>query len=212
MPFTPQLPFPVGDVYKLSYYTVTYGNIQIFTCDYMGSSAPALIGSDLTALVTLAEASFRANFPPLVTVETELFQVAIRCLSAPAQPTGIIGVTGTVVGTATGIPINLTVATVVTKRTELIGKHGRGRLYLPAVPAAFVEPGGNRLTDASRAVTQAAMVLVLKEHVVGSITYKAAVSQRQAPGIATANAGFVAELDTRTLLGNVRRRRLERGI
>lgn len=110
---------------------VTYGiNIQL-----------PIIAGQLDEIADEAAASFMARFGPAMTNQITLSSVLVKAGPTDTGPSvekgyNLPGASGN----AGGYP---GVSYLVSKNTAFGGRAGRGRMFIPGVPEASVDPGGN---------------------------------------------------------------------
>lgn len=214
MPRVNVLPPPItGDVYRLTIWSRSQGQVCMNVIDYMGGSfaaGPSLpMGALLLQLVTAIEPKYVACLP----VATSVFQYTLACLSSGAPVTLVQ--TSSAIGTVVGNQLPLEMAAIQKKRSALRGQHGLGRFYMPAVPISFTTPATDpNLVNAAgqTAYNQLNDTLKLTQAVAG-IFYDCCITKRPTPPANLVTlAQPISRIDSIALLGTVRRRREGRGI
>lgn len=208
------LPPPItGDCYRLTIFSRAQAQVCMNTFDVMGdafAASPALnMAAILASWVLAVETPYRA----VLTAQSRVFRYNIQCISslAPASIDSLVNLAGTTAGD----PLPIEMAAILKKTGALKGQHGRGRVYLPAIPVSFCTAATdpNLLNNTGTIAYTALGVAIQAAVVVGGINYIPVVTPRPIPPATVVT--LAAEIDIHlpvSLLGTVRRRREGRGI
>ena len=135
-------PLLMASVARVTLNTTTNGQSCQNTFDYlMGTGATNPSVADLqdlgAAWCTTMLAALKAIFSPL----TNLIGVTVQEMHYLTTPSQLVLFSGSpVAGTAGATNLDLQLQVTASRESGLKGKHGRGRVQLPAVPNTFVTP------------------------------------------------------------------------
>jgi hypothetical protein len=188
------------------------GSVTITDFYFVRATVGYTLGEEnafINAFVVAAQPTFLACLPSdwkLTNYKAELMSDLTK---VPEYSTS-----GATPGTTGATHLPLEMAAVISTATLVKGQHGRGRVYMPAIPVGFVTPAADasRLNGGAAIVYgtfASAMVLPLT---VGGSTYNWCVATRKTPWGNWTNAGLVINVYIRDVLATVRRRRPGRGI
>lgn len=107
---------------------MTFGvhNEAPFTADELAD----VVGDELTA----------ANFDGFITTECQLSSIKVKLGPNSTGPTSELAYV--IVGTATGETVAPNTAALISKVTDLGGRQGRGRMYMPGISETSTDAGG----------------------------------------------------------------------
>jgi hypothetical protein len=205
----PSLPPPgTGAVIQITAIGIVEGQETINTFYYYCSTAGALTTADLIAALAAWRAAFSAHYIAAMSSDWKSVNLIAACLT---QPSLVTIDDFTWAGTNGGGPAGhepTQVAVCVSRYTAFKGQHGRGRIYLPAVPTGWVT---NSNVTTVGAYVQIALDLALgftanANIYVPAVVQRSKVSPRPVVGVAA-----VVEGTARFLTATIRRRRIGRG-
>ena len=208
------IPPPItGDVYRLVVWSTSQSQVCMNSYDMMGDAYAASAATNMNALMNAWVLANENLMTQCLTTQTKIFRYTLQCISSNAFASIQMEVNKP--GIAVTAPLPLEMAAIMRKTGPLKGQHGRGRVYMPGVPAAFTTPltNPNVLNAAGIAAYQAYCTSVARANTIGGISYAACVSQRPiGPILVVTNAALTPIMNPVSLLGTVRRRREGRGI
>jgi hypothetical protein len=137
--------------------------------------------------------------------------VTAVCLTQPTLQTVSSTVSGGLAGTGPANHEPNQCAVVISRYTNVKGQHGRGRIYLPAIPTSWVT--GSTITLAGGITAYNAFAVDLGTGItISAIAYAASVVQRAPTSPrGLVGVGSISSTSARLIVATVRRRRLGRG-
>lgn len=198
-------------VIEIAVVGIIEGQRTVNTFYYAGAPAGSLTGTDLLNATTAWTAAFLADYRACMSSDWKTIGLTATCLTQPTLQTVSSASSGGLAGTGPAGHEPNQVAVVISRYTATKGQHGRGRVYLPAVPIAWV-------TDSSIAIAaginayDAFATDMGTGMTVTAIAYAASVVQRAGTtprGIV--GVGAITFTFPRLLTGTCRRRRVGRG-
>lgn len=208
----PLPPVATAKVIQITVQGSVEGQMTINTFYYLSPpGGSAHTQATMRGAATAWQTAFLARYRAAISVDWTLTSVAAISLSdftlIPFVDTTNAGQAGT--GPAGHEPTM--VASVISRITAVRGQHGRGRIYLPAVPTAWVTNSTVTLAAGTLAYFNVGTDM-LNGFTLGADVYGAALVQRSKILPKTLiGAGFIINVANRPLLGTVRRRRIGRG-
>jgi hypothetical protein len=208
------LPLITGVAYRVQPFYIVDQQICLWTVDYLVPTSTATTVTEANIAASWSS-TMQAALRGMLAIDCFYTQVKVSCLTNPALlPIYLAIATANQPGTGGNTHMPSEIAAIISKATATKGQHGRGRLYLPGIPVAYVTPttDANRL-NATGVAAQAALTTALSAVGVtdGTNTATPAVTQSVAAGAATTRGQVLSNFTNRTLLGVVRRRRIGRG-
>jgi len=214
------LPAIIGDTLRVVARISGKDRVAEISFPYMGT---AFQGAGLTADVTSFPAAWRAavtaTLVAVLPTTSMLFEVDV----AATNRLDVRSATGTFTdaGTVTGNQLAENVAAVLVRGVAVKGQHGRGRVMMPTVPAAFVTPATdpNQLNATGQTAYTAFLQAVFgtvapPAVVVNGHSYYPAILQKPDPGSQlTSKAAVVGpvycfvDVTLGTVRNRIRRRR-----
>lgn len=206
-------PAITGDVYRISIYTTNQSQVCINSFDLMGNSFASTPSTNMVALLNAWALNNQTAYLNCLAGLARLNYYIMACISSNTAPSiqKVVGTSGQV---ATP-PLPIEIAAIVKKITGLKGQHGRGRVFMPGVPAAFTTNATdpNNLNTASLITYTAFCASILTATVAGGNTYLPVVSTRPVgPLNVVTNAAVMIDANPVALLATQRRRKIGRGI
>jgi len=183
--------------------------------DFVSTINAPISQGDLLGAITQFRANFLVAFKGVVSPKTSFFSWSAAEIHYGVTPTQIILDVATTVGTAGATSNPLEMAATIVKTSTLKGKHGRGRISMPAVPDTFITPATspNQLNATGLAAYNALASALLAGFVGGSTTWTPCITTRPTPpATLVSNLVTVTGMATKALLGTARRRKPGRGI
>lgn len=214
MPRVNALPPPItGDCYRLTIYSRAQAQVCMNTFEVMGDNFAASPAAPMANILAAWVLAVETQYLACCTTQTRIFRYNIQCISsnAPASIDSLVNKPGTTVTD----PLPLEMGVILKKTGPLKGQHGRGRVYMPAIPVTFTTPSIEpNLLNATGTTAYTALGLDIQAAVtVGGINYTPIVSPRPiAPAVVVTVAAPITSHLPVSLLGTVRRRREGRGI
>jgi hypothetical protein len=142
------MPFNVGDILQAKTYTYFQGQLGITSVHYRVTAAA---GTETSQLVVAEYDTFQATqYKALITNAALYRGVTLQKIKTTIESLAI-SITNSGVGTGGATAGPTQVAGLITKRSNLAGRHGRGRVYIPfpdasAFGALTSQPTGAYLT------------------------------------------------------------------
>jgi hypothetical protein len=184
--------------------------------DYLSG---VLAGNMAPALAAFQGAWDTANlttFLDCISAEAALTTATAADLLPGTSPSFVHTYPGGSPGLALGSSYPTTVAALLRKQTSVKGQHGRGRMFMPAVPLSFTNPAveANTLTPAAVLIYNAFLATLIGGTVAagGQVWTYSLVTRAIAPLTIPGFGQEVQSVSTVPLLATVRRRREGRGI
>lgn len=207
------LPTTTNNVAQLSVIGQLEGQ-QTINNFYYFDSGTALITASEQNLALAWRTSCFAKYQAAVSNEWSNVSVRVAIISAPTRipfaDTGSAGLLGT--GGVGHLPT--TTSAVCTRQTAFRGQCGRGRIYVPAVPLAFVtSPNESTLNATGTAAIQSLLNFTNAQIAATDRNWQPVLVSRKglAAGAPIAQAALLTNFLVKALLGNTRRRRIGRG-
>jgi hypothetical protein len=211
---TNAIPPPItGDVYRMSIYTTSQSQVCINTFDYMGSAFGATPATNMVALLNAWALNIQGPYLQCLATLARANYYLCQCVSSNTAPT--IQKTISASGSVAAAPLPLEMAAILKKLSGLKGQHGRGRVFMPAVPTTFTTPttDPNVLNTVGSLAYNALAITLLTAQAVGGTTYLPVVSKRPVgPLNVVTNAAVLLDMQPVSLLATQRRRKVGRGI
>lgn len=206
-----QLPALATPAYRIQPFYVVDQQTCLWTMDFIMTSSAQSATSEQN-LATTFNTAMATAIRGFLAADCFYVGVKVTCLTTPARIGFMFNVaTANQSGQVAGNHLPSQMAAIISKYTSTKGQHGRGRFYLPGVPIQFTTPA----TDCDRinAAGVTAMGAINTALLGGAITDSAnvalpAVTQRVAAGAAVTHGQVIAQLQSRLLLGVIRRRRV----
>jgi hypothetical protein len=207
------LPAFVFPIYQVTVSGIIDQQTWLCTMCYLARVAaqtPASEANLAASWLTVNNAAWRACMDG----QTSLLTVKVTCVSAPARIPGFAFQFGAgSLGTAPAGHLDSEVAAILSKATLTKGQHGRGRLYIPGVPTSFISTltDPNRINGASLATYGTLATSLMAPILDGANSADPGLYTRLPKGQPVTAAQILSAINTRALLGTVRRRRIGRG-
>lgn len=198
-------------VIEIAVVGIVEGQRTVNTFYYAGAPAALLTSTDLLSAINAWTAAFLTDYKACLSSDWAALGLTATCLTQPTLQTVSAVAAGGVVGTGPASHAPNQVAVVISRYTATKGQHGRGRVYMPAVPDPWLT--ASSITGAAGIAAYTAFAADIGTGItVSGIAYAASVVQRAATsprGIV--GVGPITFTLPRYLTGTCRRRRLGRG-
>jgi len=206
-------PAITGDVYRMSIYSTSQSQVCINSWDYMGNTFASNPSTNMVNLLNAWALTIQTPYANCVATLCRLNYFLCQCISSNTAPTvqKTIGASGGVAQP----PLPLEMAAILKKLTGLKGQHGRGRIFVPAVPTSFTTPATdpNVINSVGNLAYTALAIAFLTAQTAGGNTYVPVVSKRPVgPVNVVTNAAVCIDGVINPLLATQRRRKIGRGI
>lgn len=196
--------------------TVTEGQHCQTIFDYINGRTTPAVQTDLVGLIAQWVAIFDVHYMACLSPKTDLFSITAAELHFGIAPSAItLYAAGAHPGTAGATNLPLEVAATISKQANLKGRHGIGRISMPAIPNTFTTPATASSSLNAAGLTAYGLLAadMLLNLVTGTDTWIPVISTRPIPPATTIDrAAQIVLTTTRTILGTARRRKLGRGI
>jgi hypothetical protein len=178
---------------------------------YYQATAANITAVDLGNFLVTWRANEQFTWRSAISSDWFLNQYRVTCLTQPLLATLVMPVTPSLQGAGPANHLPTTNAIVLSKVTNLRGQHGRGRIYMPAIPTTWVAL--SVLVDAGGIQQYQNLAVGLTTDVaVGALTWHPVVpSFSKLTPRTLIGASTVVNTIVRTIVGTVRRRRLGKG-
>jgi len=211
----PLLPAIAGSLVKVSCICQTGSTLSITSFHYFNNVIGSVGPSDLVDLSTAWKAQFATHFRACLSPLTTLLWTYLAEIHYGTCPSFQGDFAGGTVGTAGTSNLPMETAAIISKYSAVKGKHGRGRIFMPAIPNTFTTPATDADTLNATATTaygnlQADMTATLTAGAKTWVPY--IVSSPVPPAIGADFGTTLLSTVLRTTLSTVRRRRKGRGI
>jgi hypothetical protein len=214
MPSPPAPGFP-GSLVRVGFVTqtgATFAQVSTYWHDpTVGSVGPA----DLVDLATAYNARLKVHLQAILSPLTTLMWLYLAEVAYGTCPSAQFNYAGATVGTAGASPLPMEVAAIMSRYSGLKGKHGRGRMFWPAVPNTFVTAATDAdLLNAAALTAYAAVEADLELSLVAGAKVWAPFlpTTPTPPSVVYSQGVVVTRCTTNPVLGTCRRRKKGRGI
>lgn len=208
------LPLLTTPAYRVTSLYLVDGQICLISQDFIMTTSSQTAASEQNITT-----SFNLTTLTLLRacLANDCFQTAVRtqCLTTPSRiPWTTFFASGSQAGSGGSTHLPSEIAVILSKATSTKGQHGRGRLFLPGIPSAFLAPAtdANRLTAAALTTVSALATAILSAGTVdGANVGIASITQSTKAGAPTIRGQALSLITVRLLVGVIRRRRIGRG-
>jgi hypothetical protein len=211
---TPAPPI-TGQVAAIVFQSATASQTCQCVFHYMAPAPVTFTAAKSLALAIAWNAAFGTLIQAVLTADTALGETLCEDVSVGIVPTQgsstLVGLFGTVAGHA--IPLEM--GATLTRRANLKGQHGIGRVTMPAVPLSFQTPATDiNKINAAGLLAYAALATALEGSISdGTSLYNPVIATRPIkPANVVSRAALVILMTPQALLGTARRRKPGRGI
>lgn len=213
---SPDAPTFPGCLLRMVVNTLTDGQICQNTFDYCDQLNTAPTVSFLQLFSTNWVSSFQTLLLAVLSPKTTIQSYTVSELRYGLVPTQVNLLGSPPVGTAGATSLPLEVSVTLDRTSPLKGKHGRGRVQMPAVPNTFVTPATNASQlNAAGITAYTALASNLANTFFNSAGHSMqhCVSTRPTPpATQILNASIINNYIVQPILGTTRRRKPGRGI
>jgi len=213
---TSPLPSPAtGNVIRLTVETLTNGQRCQNTFDYGDSTGAPISASALLAFIGDAETRWKTQYLAVLSPLSTLTSITASEMHYGVTPSQVSILAPGTVGTAGATNLPLETGATMSRYGSIKGKHGRGRVTLPAVPNTFTTPATDaNILNATAITAYNALGAALTGTIVsGGVTFVPVISVRPVPpGVLVLYTAGIATYILRNTLGSARRRKPGRGI
>lgn len=115
----------------------TITEVWEYTCSAKNSLGTNPSGAELTAFCAALYAVIKTPMANIMSAQTIFKQITARDMSSAAGAEGTYYITDGGAGTVSGDTEPLSVASTISYRSALVGRRGRGRSFLSAMPEGF---------------------------------------------------------------------------
>ncbi len=210
------LPSPAsGNVVRMTVETLTNGQRCQNTFDYGDAIGTPISASALFTLIGDFQTQVQTQYLAVLSPLTTLVSVTASELKFGVTPSQVSIITPGTVGTAGATNLPLETGATMSRYSSIKGKHGRGRVTIPAVPNTFTTPAtdANIINATGITAYNALSARLLGTIVSGGNSWVPVLSVRPTPpSVLVSNTSGINSYVLRTTLGSARRRKPGRGI
>lgn len=210
----PPLPPLTFAVIRYTVQTTYLAQIYESILDYIASGPVTLSPTVLGVFDTNWRTANLTDFLACISQDAMFVRTYTADLRPATTPT-VVNASGPTAGTVASHPLPGPVAAILTKRTNIKGQHGRGRMMMPWVGISFTTPATdpNVLNNTAFSAYNAFIAAITVPVAAGGANWTPSVITRPVPpAIAVTNGANIESWTVQSILGTVRRRREGRGI
>lgn len=205
----------VTSLVRMTVATKTNGQLCENTFDYSNTSGTPIGGNALLTFIADWQTALQSFYLACLSPLTTLFSYTAAELHFGLTASQVFLLAPGVIGTAGATNLSLEMAATMLRYTLLKGKHGRGRIAMPAVPNTFVTPAtDSNVLNATGLAAYGSLGTHLTLNIIsGGDTFTPMISTRPIPpAVLVNNAGAIQKYIVPATLGTNRRRKPGRGI
>jgi hypothetical protein len=209
----PTLPAHTGNLFQITMLGSIENQLTVNTFYYQDDNTALVAGteSDLLQKFRTSTNNVESLFLPCCSSDWTLVSYRVACLTSPSRIPFISIVAAGTVGTGAAGHEPSTVASLLTRYSNIRGQSGRGRLYLPAVPTTVVTASSINATPFIAWQNLAARMTLNLTGVDRAYTPQVVSRRGVAAGGSNYGCSAITSVVARQLLATIRRRRIGRG-
>ncbi len=183
--------------------------------DYLSGLSSPCSSADLVSLLASFQTAIETKYLACLSPLSTLVSYSAQELHFGKTPTQFSVLAPGVIGTAGATNLPIETGATLARYCDLKGRHGRGRVTMPAIPNTFTTPATDaNVINATGLTAYATLAGALSNPLMaGALLWTPIVSTRPTPpATLVTNAAFINQYFVRPTLGTARRRKPGRGI